>query len=349
VQHNVDVIKGLGWYHAEGHAAVEDVDDEPGVDLPQGVALATELEAMHARCTDHPGSFVWIGLYEPTATELASVKDAFGLDQLLVEDAANPHQRAKFEFEEDGRVFGLLKMLDYVPGTSDVVTGQVAIFIGSWFAVTVRHGIPGDLARVRARIQGSPNLRAHGPFGVLYGVIDSAVDAYVAVIDELSDDIDEVETQVFGDTPSAMSPRVIYNLKRENQEVRRAITPLVVPAHMFVDHGVEDIPEDLRHFFRDIGEHILRVSDAVDSADNLLLTLLMASTALQDLQQNRDMRKISAWVAIAAVPTAIAAIYGMNFDNMPELHQTWGYPAVLGVMAVVCTFLFRAFKRSGWL
>jgi magnesium transporter len=349
VQHNVDVIKGLGWYHATGQDVSADVDGDSAIDLPDGVDIADRLDELHDRCQQMPGSFVWIGLFEPTPDEMQRVAATFGLDPLLVDDAANPDQRAKFEFGEDGRVFALLKLLDYVPGTSDVVTGQVAVFIGPWFAVTVRHGNIGDLARVRGRLQGSPNLRAHGPFGVLYGVIDSVIDAYVTVIDELADDIDEVETQVFADTPSQMSPQVIYNLKRENQEVRRAVAPLVVPAHMFVNHDVEDIPTGLRHYFRDIGEHILRVSDAVDSADNLLLTLLMASTALQDLQQNRDMRKISAWVGMAAVPTAIAAIYGMNFDNMPELHQDWGYPAVLAVMAVSCLLLFRAFKRSGWL
>ncbi len=349
MQHNVRVIKGLGWYHADGHTTMEDLDSIPGIDLPDDHDLPAALADLRRECDEHPGSFVWIGLFEPSRDELAAVAAAFELDQLQVDDAANPSQRAKFEFGDEGRIFGLLKLLDYGGGTSDVVTGQVAIFIGSWFAVTVRHGEAGDLTAVRTRIRTSPKLRAHGPFGVLYGVIDSAVDAYVAVMDELTDDIDEVEVQVFADSPSRMSPQVIYNLKRENQEVRRAVTPLVVPAHMFVNHDVEDIPPGLRHYFRDIGEHILRVSDAVDSADNLLLTLLMASTALQDLQQNKDMRKISAWVAIAAVPTALAAIYGMNFDNMPELHSDWGYPAVLGVMAVACVTLFRAFKRSGWL
>ena len=344
------MIRGLGWYHADGHDAVEDTDGEPGIDLPDGQALLDTLDDLRRRCEETPDSFVWIGLFEPTPDELARVAAAFDLDQLQVDDAANPHQRAKFEFEEEGRVFALLKVLDYVPGTSDVVTGQVAVFIGSWFAVTVRHGDTGNLAPVRMRVTASPNLRAHGPYGVLYAVIDAAVDAYVAVMEELTDDVEDIETQVFGDpTTGRMSPRVIYNLKRENQEVRRAVTPLVVPAHMFVNHDVEDIPPDLRHYFRDIGEHVLRVADSVETVDNLLLTLLMASTALQDLQQNKDMRKISAWVAIAAVPTAIAAIYGMNFDVMPELDQPWGYPAVLGVMAVTCLLLFRAFKRSGWL
>jgi magnesium transporter len=336
----------MGWYHADDGGPIGDAFP---MRIPAEAQVPGTLEELRARCHAHPGSFVWIGLFEPTREELAEASEAFGLDQLLVDDAANPSQRAKFEFGDDGTVFVLLKLLDYLPGTSDVETGQVAVFIGPWYAVTVRHGTIGDLKGVRARIEGSPNLRAHGPFAVLYGVIDSAVDAYVVVMDEVSDDIAEVENEVFSDDSQGMSPQRIYNLKRENQEVRRAVAPLIVPAHMFVNHDFDGIPTGLRHYFRDIGEHILRVGDAVDTADNLLLTLLMASTALQDLQQNRDMRKISAWVAIAAVPTALAAIYGMNFDSMPELHQPWGYPAVLVVMASACILLFRAFKRSGWL
>jgi magnesium transporter len=168
-------------------------------------------------------------------------------------------------------------------------------------------------------------------------------------MDEISDDVAAVETEVFADSPGRMSPQLIYNLKRENQEVRRAVSPLVAPAHMFVNLDFETVPHGLRQYFRDIGEHVLRVFDAVESADNLLMTLLMASTSLQDLQQNKDMRKISAWVAIAAVPTMVAGIYGMNFDQMPELHQAWGYPAILLVMGGACLLIFRAFKRSGWL
>lgn len=293
--------------------------------------------------------FAWVELVDPTMEEMDAIRTEYGLDYLQLEDAANPRQRAKFEFEGGGRAFAVLKLLDYLPGTSDVVTGQVAVFVGPGFTVTIRHGSTAGLDSVRPRLAGSPNLREHGSFGLLYAVFDAVVDAYIAVMDELVDDVDEVETRVFTDAPTVTSSQTIYNLKRENQEVRRAVTPLVAPAHQFVGHAVEDVPPDLRQHFRDIGEHILRVSDSVDSTDNLLLTLLMAQTALQDLQQNRDMRKISAWVAIAAVPTAIAAIYGMNFTNMPELDQPWGYPAVLGTMALACVLLFRAFKRSGWL
>ena len=323
MQHNEAVVTSTSWVDSDG---VHDHRPDAGRD-----------------------GFAWVELVDPAPEELDSVRAEFGLDHLQLEDAANPRQRAKFEFEGAGTAFTLLKLLDYLPGTSDVVTGQVAVFVGPGFAVTVRHGITAGLDAVRPRLQGSPNLRGHGPFGLLYAIFDAVVDAYVAVMDELADDVDEVETEVFSDAPTRMSSQAIYNLKRENQEVRRAVAPLVAPAHLFVDHAIEDVPSDLRQYFRDIGEHVLRVSDAVESVDTLLMTMLMAQTALQDLQQNRDMRKISAWVAIAAVPTAIAAIYGMNFDVMPELDQPWGYPAVLAVMALTCVLLFRAFKRSGWL
>ena len=339
----MDVIKGMGWYHADG----VDISDS-GLSSGDGhVPIA--LDELRARCEATPGSFVWIGLFEPTRDELRDVAETFDLDPLLVDDAANSSQRAKIEFGDDDTMFALLKLLDYVEGTSDVETGQVAVFIGTWYAVTVRHGSIGDLAGVRARVAASPNLRAHGPYGVLYAVMDSAVDAYVIVMDEVSEDVASVETEVFSDDASRLTPQRIYNLKRENQEIRRAIVPLVAPAHMFVNSDFDGIPNGMRRYFRDIGEHVLRVNDSVDNADNLLMTMLMASTSLQDLKQNRDMRKISAWVAIAAVPTAIAAIYGMNFDNMPELHESWGYPAVLLVMGAICLLLFRAFKKSGWL
>jgi magnesium transporter len=339
----VEVIKGMGWYHADG-AVLTDIEHVSG-DGHMPVAL----DELRERCAANPGSFVWIGLFEPTRDELREVADVFDLDLLLVDDAANPSQRAKIEFGDEDTVFALLKLLDYVEGTSDVETGQVAVFVGPWYAVTVRHGNIGDLASVRARVAASPNLRAHGPYGVLYAVMDSAVDAYVIVMDEVSEDVAQVETEVFSDDGSRLTPQRIYNLKRENQEIRRAVVPLVAPAHMFVNADFDGIPTGLKRYFRDIGEHVLRVYESVDNADNLLMTMLMASTSLQDLKQNRDMRKISAWVAIAAVPTAIAAIYGMNFDNMPELHQVWGYPAVLAVMGIICVLLFRAFKKSGWL
>jgi magnesium transporter len=308
-----------------------------------------KIRELTALCRATPESFVWLGLFEPTRAELQMVSEIFDLSQLQVEDAANPAQRPKFELDGAGRGLALLKVLDYVDSTSDVHTGQLAVFVGSWYAVTVRFGQIGDLRRIRERLAGSPELRAHGPVSVLYAVIDMAVDGYLSVTDEVGVDVEHLETEVFSQEPTGTTANSIYRLKRENVEIRRAVGPLVTWAHQFVGGHLPWVPQDLRPYFRDIGDHILRVSDSVESTDNLLMTMLMASTSLQDLQQNRDMRKISAWVAIAAVPTMIAGIYGMNFDTMPELHETWGYPAILTVMGGACFSIFRAFKRSGWL
>ena len=192
-------------------------------------------------------------------------------------------------------------------------------------------------------------MREHGPLAVLYAIMDLTVDGYLAVVDAVSDDVGEVETDVFAMTSSNDVTKRVYELKRENMQARRAVQPLATVAHEFAQETFTPIPEALKPYFRDIGEHILRAHDAIESIDSLLMTMLMASTAMQDLQQNADTRKISAWVAIAAVPTVAGGIYGMNFENMPELSTQWGYPLILTVIAVICLLLYRGFKRNGWL
>jgi magnesium transporter len=346
MQHNGHMIRGLGLYSDTG---VTDVADVRNWEMPGDTPVQAKLEELKASCAAHPGAFVWVGLFEPTRDELQIVAEVFDLPHLQVEDAGNDAQRPKMELNDDGHAFVVVKALDYIEASSDVKTGQVAIFIGPWYAVTVRFGQIGDLRGIRQRLEDTPNLRAHGPLSVLYSVLDKTVDRYLEVTDEIAVDIETVETEVFSGNPTASNANTIYRLKRENVEIRRAITPLVPFAHTFVSEDMPWLPSDLRPYFRDIGEHLLRATDTTESSDNLLMTMLMASTSLQDLQQNRDMRKISSWVAIAAVPTMIAGIYGMNFDYMPELHQPWGYPAILTLMGVACFSMFRAFKRSGWL
>jgi magnesium transporter len=184
---------------------------------------------------------------------------------------------------------------------------------------------------------------------VLYAVLDITVDSYLAVAEEINEDMREIEQVVFSMQPTANVTKSIYELKRENIAVRRAVSPLTTSAQRFVTDSERGVPKELEPFFADVGEHILRVHDTVDTIDNSLLTMLMASTALLDLKQNSDMRKISAWVAIAAVPTLTAGIYGMNFEDMPELKWSFGYPVVLGFMAITCLLLYRGFKKSGWL
>jgi magnesium transporter len=291
--------------------------------------------------------FIWIGLKDPTETELAHLADELGLHPLAVEDAVHGHQRPKIE-QYAGSLFVVLKTLRYVEATSDVETGEIMLFLGDRFVVTVRRGELHPLADVRHRLETSPQALRHGPALVLHAVMDSVVDTYMAIDAELQRDLDQIEGEVFGADGSGDATR-IYALKREVLEVRRGLVPLVQPAQHLVSDDVPFVPPSARPFFRDVVDHLLRTVEHVESYDRLLTDVLSAHLAQVSVRQNADMRKISAWVAIAAVPTAIAGIYGMNFDHMPELRWGYGYFAVLAVMAMLCTTLYRAFKRSGWL
>ena len=342
---NGGVIRGMGLYSP---TSATDAPDARGWTEPDDGPVQDKLDELRAQCARDVGSFAWVGLFEPSRAELDVVQTAFDLPHLQVEDASNPLQRPKVE-RVGSHIFAIVKVLEYIEGSSDVRTGQLAIFIGKDYVVTVRYGQIGDLRPIRERLAREPELRAMGPMGVLYATMDLIIDDYLNVCDAIAQDIEEVEVEVFGPSTPTPFASQLYRLKRENIEIRRAISPLVPWAHTIVTDSSDLVPESLHPYFRDMGEHLLRAYDSVESSDNLLMSLMMVSTSMQDLQQNRDMRKISAWVAIAAVPTMIAGIYGMNFDQMPELHQAWGYPAVLVLMGGVCFGLYRAFKRSGWL
>jgi magnesium transporter len=340
------VIRGIGLYTPTDVTPLGDAGswEEPGDTQPEAL-----LRDLRARSGSGAADFVWVGMFEPTKDELDMVTRVFEISPLQIEDAANPDQRPKFEIGATGHGLAVVKVLDYLESSSDVLTGQIAVFVGPDFALTIRYGQTADVRDIRERLEQDPALRAQGPVSVLYAVLDKVVDGYLTVTSELTVDVEAMETEIFAQNPSVRSTNSIYRLKRENVEIRRAVQPLMGWAHEAVAEQLDWVPTALRPYFRDIGDHLLRSLDATESMDSLLLAMLMASTSLQDLQQNRDMRKISAWVAIAAVPTAIAAIYGMNFDDMPELHWSFGYPAVLIVMGTSCALLYRAFRKSGWL
>ena len=345
------MIRGLGAYHPDGTI---NVGDDTPCHIPAdgdetGESVKAQLRSLRASADSTPDAFVWVGLVDPTKPELLAVQEVFDLEHLQVEDAANKRQRAKVDVSDEGTVFAVLKTLGYNEDSALMETGQVAIFTGPGYAVTVRHGTHGELTSVRDRLKASSTLREHGPLAVLYAIMDLTVDGYLAVVDAVSVDVGEVETDVFAMTVSNDVTKRVYDLKRENMQARRAVQPLTSVAHEFAEETFNPIPGTLKPYFRDIGEHILRAHDAIESIDSLLMTMLMASTAMQDLQQNADTRKISAWVAIAAVPTVAGGIYGMNFENMPELSTDWGYPLILTVIAVICLLLYRGFKRNGWL
>ncbi|MFE0601742.1 magnesium and cobalt transport protein CorA [Streptomyces sp. NPDC058892] len=295
-------------------------------------------------------AFLWIGTYEPTEAEFDHVRREFGLHPLAVEDALKAHQRPKLEVYDDS-LFVVLKPVLYDEATDTVSAGELMLFIGDCFVVTVRHGEGAPLTAVRHRLEHEPDVLRHGPTAVLYAVADAVVDHYIEVAAELQSDLEELEAEVF--TPNAPDTRNtaarIYGFKRQVLEFRRATNPLLAPMERLAFGEVPFVHERARPFFRDVADHLTKASEYIEGLDRLLSDALAAHLAQTGLRQNDDVRKISAWAAIAAVPTMVAGIYGMNFAHMPELRQWWGYPAVLALMAGACLGLHRMFRRRGWL
>jgi magnesium transporter len=310
------------------------------VDLDDG-----SLDRLRAERSGH--AFIWVGLHEPDLEEMNRVAQMFGLHHLAVEDALTGHQRPKVEPYDD-MLFLVIKTLWYVDEVDEVETGQVAMFIGPDFVVTVRQGAGVELRGVRGDLETRSHLLAHGPTAVVYSICDRVVDAYEEVAGELETDVDEVEASVFSPQRTRDSQR-IYVLKRELGEVRRAVHPLLSPMHRFASADYPFVHPESGPFFRDIADHVTRVSEAIDNLDTLLSTAFDAMLALIQVQQNEDMRKISAWVAIAGVCTLVAGVYGMNFEHMPELGWDLGYAWALALMIGSSLLLFRLFKKSGWL
>ncbi|GHE01984.1 magnesium transport protein CorA [Streptomyces alanosinicus] len=301
------------------------------------------------------GGFVWIGLYEPSEREFDLVTQEFVLHPLAVEDALNAHQRPKLEVYDDS-LFMVLKPVLYDADHDTVSSGEIMVFIGDSFVVTVRHREHSPLAAVRHRLEEEPEMLDKGPTAVLYAISDAVVDHYLEVATELQNDLEELEAEVFRPEGggSRHTASRIYGFKRQILEFRRATGPLVLPLTRLAGSGpfggtIPFVHDKARPFFRDVGDHLLRVNESVEALDRLVSDVLAAHLAQMSVRQNDDMRKISAWAAMAAVPTMIAGIYGMNFDHMPELHWLWSYPAVILLMAALEVLLYQLFKRRGWL
>jgi magnesium transporter len=291
--------------------------------------------------------FIWLGLYQPTRDELAKVKAEFGLHELAVEDAFKAHQRPKLEVYGDS-IFMVLRTARYLDEEETVDFGEIQIFLGEDHIVVVRHGDASDLGRVRTELEGSVEKMDGGPSAVMHAIVDRIVDDYFPVMAGIDNDISEVEDEVFSERSHNPVER-IYKLKREVLGMQRATVPLLLPLAQLQNREVPLLHESVGEYFRDVRDHLLRIKDQVETDNDLLSSVLEANLTRVSVRQNDDMRKISAWVAIAAVPTALAGIYGMNFKDMPELNSRFGYPGVLLVMAVVCALLYRQFRKSGWL
>jgi magnesium transporter len=303
---------------------------------------------------EQPHSMAWIGLYRPTEEQLLSLAQQFGLHELAIEDAIVAHQRPKLERYGD-TLFVVLRPARYMDDVEEVDFGELHVFIGRDFVLTVRHSETPDLSLVRQRMESDPELLAHGPEAVLYAIFDAVVDGYAPVVAGLQNDIDEIETEVFRGEESVS--RRIYELSREVVEFQRATRPLMRLLDALVaGFDKYSIDEELRSYLRDVTDHATTVVERVDSFRQMLQDILTVNATLVSQAQNEEMKaqneevkKISAWAAILFAPTLIGTVYGMNFHRMPELHWYYGYPFALALMVAVCAGLYVVFKRRGWL
>ena len=307
----------------------------------------TSLEEASKLC-QRDGSFAWLGLFEPSEEELERVEAEFGLHPLAVEDAVKAHQRPKLEVYED-TLFFVLKPVRYIDPEEVIEIGEILLFINPAFVISVRHGKPSPLQAVRARLDSNPDLISHGPGAVLYAILDQVVDDYEPVVEGVDADIQQIEEQVFSDDRHLNPAQRIYRLESEVLDFDRAVAPLATAVDRLGRRDFAVIDKELRQYIRDVHDHLLRVVPQVHGFRELLTTALLANLTQTSVRQNEDMRRISAWVAILAVPTAVAGIYGMNFEHMPELKSELGYPAVLLFILIVCVLLHRRFQRAGWL
>ena len=298
-------------------------------------------------CRD-PGTLVWIGLHEPSPDEFDSVKREFGLHELAVEDAMKGHQRPKLEVYDDNQLFLVLKTARYFE--PDVLEfGEILIFVGDQYVVSVRHGEASPLHDVRLRLEKRPELLKCGTGAVLHAIIDKVVDDYAPVLTNLDIDITELEAEAFGEDVAPGLTERIYRLKRQVINLHRATAPLSEPLGRLSDGRYVHVNDELRPYFRDVYDHLLRAVQTADQYRELLTSILEANLTQVSVRQNEEMRKISAWAAILAVPTLIAGVYGMNFHNMPELRWHYGYQGAVGAMALLCVALYTYFRHIDWL
>jgi len=315
---------------------------EDGQRRPGTLSLDQLSSACHAQ-----NAFVWIGLHEPTEDEFDAVRREFDLHELAVEDAITAHQRPKLEVYDD-MVFVVYKTARYDEATETVEIGEVQMFVGANYIIVVRHGEASALQPARRWLEHRPELMRYGPAAVGYAIADRIVDDYAPVIQGLENDIREVELEVFEEHAENPVER-IYKLKREVLELHRATAPMVAPLGLVVAGRYPFVPDDLLEYYRDVQDHLLRVVEQIETFRDLLTSVLEANLTRVSVRQNEDMRKISAWVAVAAVPTLVGGIYGMNFENMPLLRSSYGFVLVIGVIAAACLTLYLFFRRSGWL
>ena len=373
-QRALRVIRPALRRQGRGNTVSDDPAGEPEVTEPMSsivdaalyrdgkrISSPSSLAETYRQLRADSEAMAWIGLYKPNDAELMSLADEFDLHELAIEDAMEAHQRPKLERYGE-TLFVVLRAARYIDSVEEVDFAELHLFVGPGFVITVRHGAAPDLSGVRRRMEDDPELLRLGPEAVLYAVLDSVVDGYVPVVNGVSNDVDEIEVQVFGRDPKVS--RRIYELSREVLEFQRATRPLAtMMAGLEAGFEKYGTDEELRRYLRDVADHVTEVTERVDGFRQVLSDILAVNATLVTQQQNEEMKslteasfeqneelkKISAWAAILFAPTLVGTIYGMNFDNMPETHWAWGYPFAVILMGLVCATLFVVFRRKGWL
>jgi magnesium transporter len=293
----------------------------------------------------------WLGLHEPSKEEIVAIAGEFGLHELAVEDAIHAHQRPKLERYGD-TLFLVLRAARYIDQTETVEFGEIHVFAGPAFVITIRHGQASELGRVRKALESRPQLLRRGPMSVVHAIVDRVVDDYAPVVAGIENDIDEIEDQVFGGQSGDVSRR-IYELSREVIELRRATGPLPDVLGQLIEEAAD---EEERRYLRDVQDHTIRVHERADAFHEVLRNILSVNLTLETKalseagnRQNEEVKRISAWAAILFAPTIVGTIYGMNFEHMPELSWKLGYPMALGLMLAVSLSLYLLFRRRRWI
>lgn len=299
-----------------------------------------------SQALETPDTFVWIGLHEPSEAILKQLQEQLNLHDLAIEDAHNAHQRPKVE-EYGNSLFVALRTAEMVD--NDVCLGETHILVGPRYVISVRHGSLLPYTSVRAKCENLPDLLNRGPAFVLYALMDFIVDHYFPIVDSLEIELEEAEEAVFRSSSIRNTTERIYNIKRDLMALKKSVYPLIGVCRQLTEPEMPLIPEDIRPYFRDIYDHLSKINDAVENMREMVATVFQAHLSLISVGQNEDVKKLAGWAAIIAVPTMVAGIYGMNFEFMPELKWKFGYPLVVGIIAITCVYLYSRFKRSGWL
>ncbi|HYD98165.1 MAG TPA: magnesium/cobalt transporter CorA [Alphaproteobacteria bacterium] len=293
-----------------------------------------------------PGRVIWIGLFEPSERVLQRVQALFGLHDLAIEDAHRAHQRPKLEVYGES-VFMVLRTAQLIEGV--IRFGETHVFAGKGYVVTIRHGPSHSYSEVRSRAETSPQLLNHGEDFIAYAVMDFVVDSYFPILDHIEAAVSAIEDHIFAHAPVGDTIERIYRLRRDLLAVQSAVSPLIEVCGRLLRFDLPVFDKEVRPYFRDVHDHVLRIHERIDRLRELLSFAFDASMQLAASRQNEVTKKLAAWAAILAIPTAVAGIYGMNFENMPELRTQYGYFAVLAVIGAACTVLWMRFRRQGWL